>query len=146
MVFPFDPLSMSIGLGMEFLRSRGQKKQLQSQASTLAKSAEVSKAEAKQSVLSAIFDIGRIRQKGVRDASEIEASFAEAGVPLDQSSIAALLDLQTETELSAQMRKLGGQVEESGLLARADTETSQSQDLAKASRRTFLGLDIGSFA
>ncbi len=139
MVAGINPITAGLSIGQEYLKSRGQKASLLSQASTVRSSAAALKAEGVDSALATDFDIGQIRRAGVRDLSQIEAFFAESGVDLDSMTVDALIEAQTEIELSAFMRKRQGRFEESQLGIEERSASRQAEDLQKASKKTFFG-------
>jgi len=134
-----DPISTGLMLGSEYLKSRGQKAALESQAATARSSAAALKAEGADAALATEFDIGQIRRAGVRDLSKIEAWFAESGVDLDNMTVEALIEAQTEIELATFMREREGKFEESQLGVAERSAARQAADAQKASKKTFFG-------
>ena len=110
------------------------------QASTARTSAAATQTEAIEAGLSAQFDVERIRKAGVRDLADIEAAFAEAGVGLEDMTVNALLEAQTEIELSALMRQRAGDFEESQLNVEAAAMRQTEQQAQEASEQKFLGI------
>ena len=137
---PYDPYSAGLSLTQSYLEHRGRKASFESQARTLGTSAAATSAEADDARLAAEFEVGRIREAGVRTLAQIEADFADLGQDLDVQTQEALIDAMTEIELSALMRLREGRFEESQLDLEAESLKSQSRDFGKASDRKFLGL------
>ena len=125
---------MAFDMFGSYLKNTAAKKGIKAKSKTLEASATAYKLEGLQQMLTAVLDIGQLRKKGVRDLSEIEASFAESGIDLDQSTIESLLDAQTEIELAAQIRKLEGQYERGQSFAMSKSEKRQALDAKDASR------------
>jgi len=128
-------------LGLEFLRSRQQKKALESQSRTTQISARATRAEAEEVGISTAFDIQRLKEAGAKDLAELEARFAEAGQgPLESATQENLMTAAAEVRLAALLRKREGAFAKSQGMIEASSQERQAKDLKKASKRTFLGL------
>ena len=134
-----NPYTAGLGLAQTYFDSRAKSSALRSQASTARSSAAALKGEGADAALATEFDIGQIRRAGVRSLSEIEAFFAESGVDLDNMTVDALIEAQTEIELASYMRKREGRFEESQLGIEERAASKTAKDYQKASEKTFFG-------
>ena len=117
----------------------GRGSQMRTQAGNLRTSAAATRSEAAEARLAAEFDVKKIQEMGFRSAADIEAQFAQAGIGLEQSTMEALIDAETEIALEKEMRARAGRFEEEQLKTEAGSLESQAKDLKKASRKQFLG-------
>lgn len=120
-----------------------QGEQMRQQASVQEKQARLSgaatKASAKETRASAIFEEQRFRKEGLRRLAEIEALFADAGVGIEDMSTNAILDAKHEIEQDALLIRTGGQFEAEQLEREAYYQYKQEK-AAKKQAGKFLGI------
>lgn len=140
MAWPLVVAGMALSAASQRQQLEAQKAGARGQAATSRISAAATRAEAAEAMLTAQFDVERIKKSGVRELADIEAAFAEAGIGLDEMTMNALLEAQTEIELSALMRQRSGRFEESQLLVDASALDQQEAQAKEASKQKFLGI------